>query len=177
VSESFDFAEPEVVVPGAVGSPGHRTFFVQAQQGGRTVSLKLEKQQVAALCEYLGGILTDLAPVGEDDLVAPPAPAEPDALEWIVGRLAVAYEEADDRIVVVAEEFVEIDPESDLDLDDPTALADAGFDLATARFRLTRAQVAAFIAVGDDLVRAGRAQCRLCGKPIDPEGHVCPRLN
>jgi len=177
VSDSFDFADPEVVVPGADGPPGHRTFFLQAREDGRTVSLKLEKQQVAALCEYLGGILTDLAPVSDADLVSPPSPSTPDGLEWIVGRLAVAYEEADDRIVVVAEEFVEIDPDSQLDLDDPAALAEAGFDLATARFRLTRAQVAAFIAVGNDLVQSGRAQCRLCGRPIDPEGHVCPRLN
>ena len=177
MSDSFAFAEPEVVVPGAVGTPGRRTFFLQARQSGRAVSLKLEKQQVAALCEYLGGILADLPPVGDSELVEPCAAVEPDTLEWIVGRLAVAYEEADDQIVVVAEEFVEIDPESDLDLDDPAALADAGYDLATARFRLTRAQVAAFIAVGNDLVRAGRARCRLCGRPIDPEGHVCPRLN
>lgn len=177
MSESFDFADPEVVVPGAVGTPGQRVFFLQAAEGGRAVSLKLEKQQVAALCEYLGGILTDLPAVADSDLVGPPAAVEPDALEWVVGRLAVAYEEADDRIVVVAEEFIEIDPESDLDLDDPAALADAGFDLATARFRLTRAQVAAFIAVGNDLVSAGRPQCRLCGRPMDPEGHLCPRLN
>ena len=27
------------------------------------------------------------------------------------------------------------------------------------------------------LVHAGRPQCRLCGQPIDPEGHACPRLN
>ena len=42
---------------------------------------------------------------------------------------------------------------------------------------LTRGQVAAFIAVGNDLVRSGRPNCRLCGKPVDPEGHACPRLN
>ncbi len=178
MSRSFDFEDPELVVPGAVGQPGHRTFFVQARQDGRSVSFKVEKQQVAALCEYLGGILADLPPVAGGELLAASA-AEPDELAWVVGRLAVAYEEADDRIVVVAEEFLDIDPEQaeELDLDDPAALIAAGYDPATARFRLTRPQVAAFIAVGEDLVRAGRPQCRLCGRPIDPEGHVCPRLN
>jgi uncharacterized repeat protein (TIGR03847 family) len=91
----------------------------------------------------------------------------------------VAYEEADDRIVVVAEEFVQID-EADaeaIDLDDPAALVAAGYEPATAKFRLTRAQVADFIAAGNDIVRAGRPPCRLCGQPLDPEGHACPRLN
>ena len=76
---------------------------------------------------------------------------EPGGLAWVVGRLAVAYEEADDRIVVVAEEFLEIpdDELEALDLDDPATLIAAGYEPATARFRLTRAQVAAFIAVGE----------------------------
>ena len=177
MSTSFDFTAPDLVVPGAVGTPGQRIFFVQASEDGRTISFKVEKQQVAALCDYLGGILTDLPPLGGDDLLETPTPVEPDELEWVVGRLAVAYEEADDRIVIVAEEFVAVDPDSDLDLDDPAALIEAGYDPATARVSLTRAQVAAFIAVGNDLVRAGRPLCRLCGRPMDPEGHLCPRLN
>ena len=56
--------------------------------------------------------------------------------------------------MVVAEEFLEIDDDDleALDLDDPATLIAAGYEPATARFRLTRAQVAAFIAVGDELV-------------------------
>jgi hypothetical protein len=30
---------------------------------------------------------------------------------------------------------------------------------------------------GWDLVRAGRPACPLCGNPMDPEGHSCPRTN
>ena len=156
MSESYDFTRPDVIVPGASGRPGDRTFFLQAVEGARTCSFKVEKQQVAALCD------------------------EPLGLLWAVGRLAVAYEEADDRIVIVAEEMFELDDDSldpDLDYDDPEVLAAAGIDPSSARFSMSRAQVAAFIAVGNDLVRAGRAQCRLCGKPIDAEGHACPRLN
>lgn len=179
MSESYDFTDPEAVVPGAVGRPGQRTFFLQARQEGLVASFKVEKQQVAALCEYLSGILADLPPVAGGAL-PPPTPAlEPTSLAWVVGRLAVAYEEADDRIIVVADEFLELTEEDleTLDVDDPATLLAAGYDPAKARFRLTREQVAAFIAVGEDLVRAGRPSCRLCGQPIDPEGHACPRLN
>jgi uncharacterized repeat protein (TIGR03847 family) len=179
VSESFEFSDPGHVLPGAVGQPGQRTFFLQAREGVVTGSFKVEKQQVAALCEYLGGILADLPPVDAPEPVEATGVEEPIALAWVVGRLAVAYEEADDRIVVVAEEFLDI-PDDDLealDLDDPATLLAAGYEPATARFRLTRAQVASFIAVGEELVQSGRPQCRLCGQPIDPEGHACPRLN
>jgi uncharacterized repeat protein (TIGR03847 family) len=81
--------------------------------------------------------------------------------------------------VIVAEELIEIDEDSDLDLDidDPDALLAIGLEPASARFSLSRAQVAAFIAVGNDLVRSGRPTCRLCGRPMDPGGHPCPRLN
>lgn len=179
MSQSFEFTDPAHVLPGAVGRPGQRTFFLQASEDGVTASFKVEKQQVAALCEYLGGILADLPPVGAAAPVAPTTVEEPTGLAWTVGRLAVAYEEADDRIVVVAEEFLDIADEDleALDLDDPATLIAAGYEPATTRLRLTRAQVAAFIAVGEALVVSGRPPCRLCGQPIDPEGHACPRLN
>lgn len=171
MSESWEFLEPDSVVPGVIGEPGRRTFFLQASESGRTVSFKVEKQQVAALCEYLEGILTDLPAIHPGQFVAPISALEPIGMQWVVGGLAVAYEEDDDRLIIVAEEMPDFDDETDVEFD--------GFDVsaATARFRLTRAQVAAFIAVGADIVRAGRPPCRLCGRPMDPGGHPCPRLN
>jgi uncharacterized repeat protein (TIGR03847 family) len=50
-------------------------------------------------------------------------------------------------------------------------------DAGTLRVRLTRAQVAAFVAHGRRLVASGRPACRFCGHPIDPHGHPCPRMN
>ena len=36
---------------------------------------------------------------------------------------------------------------------------------------------AAFIRDGAQLVVAGRPACPICGRPMDPDGHVCPRSN
>ena len=180
MSNSFEFDQPDVVVPGTSGRPGQRTFFLQVIDQSRICSFKVEKQQVAALCEYLEGILAELPRLGGDQIVATPNALEPLGMLWVVGRISVAYEEATDRIIIVADELLEFDPDDfdpDLDFEDPEALIAAGFDPSTARFCMTRAQVAAFIAVGNDLVRSGRSQCRLCSHPIDPEGHACPRLN
>ena len=172
MTTSFEFLEPDHFTAGAIGEPGRRVFYVQARQADHVVSLRLEKQQVAALGEYLAGILADL-PDAEPlplslDLI------EPVVAEWVVGSLAVAYEEADDRILLVAEELIVVD-EDDVDeiAADPTMLPDG----ATARFRLSRSQVLAFIRTAAELVTSGRPLCRLCGKPMDPDGHACPRLN
>jgi uncharacterized repeat protein (TIGR03847 family) len=176
VSSSFDFDDPDHVTADAIGPPGARVFYLQARQRGEVVSLRLEKQQVAALCEYLAGILADLAvvtdPIGPQvELIEPVLP------EWIVGALAVAYEEADDRILLVAEEFVP-EPEDDDEGNEGETRDALSFDsAATARFRLTRAQVQAMVQHAGSVVSAGRPICQICGRPMDPAGHFCPRNN
>ncbi|MCC5953788.1 MAG: DUF3090 domain-containing protein [Acidimicrobiia bacterium] len=170
MTASFDLPDPVRFTTGTVGPPGQRVFYLQAADPLQVVTLKLEKQQVAALCDYLAGILADLPEVTE-----PPPTAmdlsEPVVAEWAVGTLAVAYEQANDRIVLVAEELVETISDDETGEEIPVDIP------ATARFLLTRSQVAAFIERGNERVTAGRRTCHLCGRPIDPEGHMCPRLN
>jgi len=179
VSTSFDFEEPEHFTAGTVGGPGRRVFYVQAAQQGSVATLRLEKQQVAALAEYLAGILADL-PDAEEELAGAEL-IEPAIEEWVVGALAVAYEEATDRILLVAEELLVVPDDQLGEGQTPeemaAAMAEAGLDSASARFRLSRSQVAAFIARAAELVVSGRPICPLCGRPIDPDGHACPRLN
>ena len=179
MSAAFDFAEPDHVTAGAVGPPGQRVFYLQARQAGEVVSLRLEKQQVAALCDYLAGILADLAPV-TDDLPTDLDLIEPVLAEWVVGALAVAYEEADDRIVLVAEELVLEPDEADGpdDDDEPPYLGvDDEDGPSTARVRMSRAQVLAMVRHAAAVVTAGRPLCQICGRPMDPAGHLCPRNN
>jgi uncharacterized repeat protein (TIGR03847 family) len=167
VSDSFDLRAPATFTALTEGPPGQRTFLLQAAEDDRVVTLKVEKQQVAALCEYLGGILADL-PAAEDADALPADPVEPAIPAWAVGGLAVAYEQAEDRILLVAEELLVPDEDEEPDL-----LASP----ATARFHLTRGQVARFIEHGEQLVQAGRPTCPFCLQPADPAGHACPRLN
>src|SRR3977135_799764 len=57
----FSFDEPDRFVAGTVGDPGARTFFLQARDGGRVVSIVLEKTQVAVMAERLTALLDELA--------------------------------------------------------------------------------------------------------------------
>ena len=50
-------------------------------------------------------------------------------------------------------------------------------DLATARFHITRGQVAGFVARARQVVAAGRPPCRYCGAPLNDDGTWCPCSN
>jgi uncharacterized repeat protein (TIGR03847 family) len=158
MSESFEITDVDHLTAGTVGEPGKRVFYLQAGSAGQVVSLRLEKSQVAALSAYLTAMLADLPPV--HDVAHGTALIEPVVAEWVVGSLGVSYDEDADRVVLVAEELVE-----------------EGADGASARIVATRDQIAALAAHGAEIVAAGRPPCPLCGQPLDPEGHVCVRLN
>src|SRR5579875_4172911 len=101
MSESFDFERVDRITVGTVGPPGRRIFLLQARQGARSVTLKLEKAQVAALSEYLSQVLEELGRPGElpEDLDLE-LPAEP---AWVVGTLGASYDPADQHVVLAAE--------------------------------------------------------------------------
>lgn len=167
----LDFPTPDRFTTGTVGPPGQRVFYLQVGEGGRVATFRLEKQQVMALADSIEGLLTDLADAAEEP--APPLDlVEPIVPEWVVGAMGVGYDESGDRILVAAQELVpEVDEETALaDLADPDA---AG----TARMFLTRAQAAAFVDHAREVVEAGRPPCPFCGRPLDPAGHACPRMN
>lgn len=158
MSESFDLENVDRLTVGAVGPPGQRVFLLQARRGAESVTLKLEKAQVAALAQYLGELLEEVGRPG--DLPADLDLEEPSEPSWVVGTLGVSYEEDSNSFVLVAEEAVAED--------------DVG---AVARLSATVEQVAALAVRGVQLVQAGRPPCPLCGYPLDPAGHACPRTN
>ena len=161
MSRSFDLEAPDHFTAGAVGPSGQRTFYLQGRESGTLVTLKVEKEQVGALGEYLARLLTSLPEVREGisrdvDLLEPITEA------WVVGAIGVGYDQAGDRVIVQAKELLEEDSQE---------------EPAAARFHITRAQAAAFAEQARALMKAGRPICPLCSRPMDPDGHVCPRSN
>jgi uncharacterized repeat protein (TIGR03847 family) len=47
----------------------------------------------------------------------------------------------------------------------------------TLQVRLTLEVARAFVNRALEVVAAGRLPCPLCGQPLDPQGHICPRRN
>src|SRR5438270_323014 len=85
---SFDLPSVDRLTVGTVGPVGQRTFYIQARQADQLVTLKVEKQQVSALAQFLGGLLADLPAVGAlpDDMEL----EEPAEEEWAVGTLQIS---------------------------------------------------------------------------------------
>ena len=160
----YDLPDVDRFTAGVVGQPGQRVFYLQAMAGTEVVTLRLEKQQVAALAQYLAELLHDLPSPADAEIPTDLALVEPVQEVWIVGQLGVVFDETRDRMVVRADEIAVEDH------DDETTLG-------MARFGLTRAQVQAFVVHATSLVSSGRPPCPLCGRPIDPEGHMCIKTN
>jgi uncharacterized repeat protein (TIGR03847 family) len=164
-SMSFDLEAPDHFTVGAVGPPGQRVFYLQGRQARQLVTLKCEKEHVGALAEHLAGMLAKLPAGAAGEAQADTALVEPLDAAWAVGSLGVGYDDARDRIVIVAGELTEEEEEEERE------------DRASARFAITRTQASAFVERARRLVKAGRPICPMCSGPIDPSGHICPRSN
>lgn len=183
----MDLERVDRITAGAVGEPGERTFFLQARQGDRSVTIQVEKEQV----ELLGtSILEILATVGRETGEGPPSeelglepPLEP---LWRAGRLSIGYAEERDLMLLEIEELVESEDEGEDELDEGEDEADDETAPMTEseipepdRVRLwaTREQMFALARHGAAVAERGRPRCRFCGNPIGPEGHMCPAMN
>ncbi|MBU2664430.1 DUF3090 domain-containing protein [Actinoplanes bogorensis] len=190
------FEPPERFVAGTVGEPGDRTFFLQARGGGRVVSVALEKVQVSLLAEKLEELLVEANKRFGVDLPELPVLATHDNEpldtpvdeEFRVGTLGLAFDVDTSTVVIEAIEAGEAEVEIELtdgDDDAPVVEEDADDedadepddDLDRLRVRLTPEATRAFIDRARRVVAAGRPPCPLCGQPLDPAGHLCPRHN
>jgi uncharacterized repeat protein (TIGR03847 family) len=159
MNRSFDFDPATFFTVGAIGEPGNRLFILQAANATDLVSLKVEKQQVASLCRYLGEIVLLAQRPGHlpEDLALRGVPD----VTWSVGSISATYDDVVDSITLAVEQ-----------------VEDEVEDVAcTGRIVLSREQAAAVAIHGTALIASGRPACPLCGYPIDPIGHACPRTN
>ena len=164
--------DPEVFTADYVGEPGQRTFYLQARDATQKLTYLVEKQQVSLLAEKFRELLMMIdvedtiknTPATRDPALALEGPLEPDAR---IGTMGLAYEESDDRVIVVMQPVAEEMEEEVGDLE--------GED--TIRLTLRRDQVRSFILHALAATSEGRPICQLCGLPMDPAGHVCPASN
>jgi uncharacterized repeat protein (TIGR03847 family) len=182
----YEFEPPERFVAGTVGPPGERTFYLQARGGGRLISVALEKVQVSLLAEKLDELLVEAnrrfgltLPLPDGAAVDNEPLDNPVDEEFRVGTLGLAYDVDSATVVIEAiavgeAEDEEEEPEEEPDDEDIEA---STADLDRLRVRLTPAETRSFIERAKRVIAAGRPPCPLCGQPLDPAGHRCPRHN
>ena len=191
----FDFDRPERFVAGTVGQPGERTFYLQVREAGKIVSVALEKVQVSLLAEKLEELLLEANKRFGVNLPEAPMAHGPDNEpldtpvdeEFRVGTLGLAFDVDSGTVVIEAIEAGEAEVEIELGPDAPEEVVDddeddedddePDDDLDRLRVRLSPEATRAFIDRARRVVAAGRPPCPLCGQPLDPAGHLCPRHN
>ncbi len=159
----YDLNPVTHITVGAIGEPGKRTFYLQGRQGLTIVTLIVEKEQVAALSHGIDELLERLG-IEKKVLVNAYAmelshPIEP---VFRVGQLGLGYDAEQKLMMLVAYELpAEEEPVS----------------VDVVRFWATAEQMRAVARHAAAIVAAGRPICVLCGRPIDPAGHFCPKRN
>lgn len=191
----IEFDPVDSIGAGAIGEPGARAFYIQAEKDGQVLSVLVEKQQVAILAERVQMLLEQVAGELPDE---PPAPLTPDAGElrgdpvplFRAVAIGIGFDPARRLVVLELHERPLAEDEDDGEGDegddpaagavddDPTmVMAGEDEDGYLARLYLTAAQARAMATRGSAAVESGRPPCPLCGGPLDPSGHNCPRLN
>ena len=159
----LELESPHHVTAGYTGEPGRRTFFVQAEDESTSVTLQLEKGQVAGIGELLAQLLARLddAPATDWDRAAMGLrePVEP---RWSVGEMTLGLDPDDERFVLELSELV-VSEEAE-----PHEL----------RIWMDRDQARRLAAQAAEVVGQGRPRCEFCGRPTELDGsHVCPATN
>ncbi len=173
------FRSPDRFLAGTIGQPGEREFFLQVADGRRIFSVSCEKQQVAVLADRLGSLITEVArrfdvttavdvdTGSADDLTL----ATPVDAEFRVGTMGLAWDGEESQVIV------ELLALSDEEVGEDIVLEDREDGPDALRVFLTLEEASDFARRAELVVSAGRPPCPLCSNPLDPEGHICPRLN
>jgi uncharacterized repeat protein (TIGR03847 family) len=154
----------------AIGEPGRRTFYLQVRQGELAVTVKCEKQQAAAIAAYLRRAMNDLPAPDSKPMDSALELREPVEVAFVLGSIGLGYDQESDRMLVQLEELVETDEAGEPD-------AEAVENRGHVRLMIDRGQALAFCERTETIVAAGRPPCMFCGRPLDPDGHLCPKMN
>lgn len=183
--DPIEFPLVDALGAGAVGEPGQRAFYIQARSESAQLTVLLEKEQVALLAAEAVAFLDRIKEqYPEDPIRLPDAMAdlrEPTVPLFRARLIGLGFDPERELVLIELRERPDED-DDDLDEDDDLReIAGLGVDDEeegyVARIYATRSQVRAMAARSAVVVSAGRPPCDLCGQPLDPSGHRCPRWN
>ncbi len=165
----------DFVTVGTIGPKGQRTFHLQAGQDTRIISFTIEKEQARGLAEAIKELLDDIDERDDVETEADFTRLDMDLREPIqplfrISQMGLAYEADDNRVILIAQEFVpstgEFDDDEEDDDDDFSFSADDGGDPSVVRMWCTREQMKALSLHTIDTVKSGRPDAKQNGRII-----------
>jgi len=153
----------------AIGSPGKRVFYLQANTELETVTMIAEKFQVQSLSVGIEQFLSEIA--GRfPDLPQPSAAYDETQMKiqppvdpiFRLADIGLGYNAEEDMVILVVHELL---PEG------------AEEEPGIVRLWCSRSQLQALGHWGMEVASRGRPICPQCGQPEEPEGHFCVKKN
>ena len=158
---AHDYGRATSIDAESVGLPGQRRFRLLVQAGAQSASIWMEKQQLAGIGTWFDEVLEKLDrehPSTEPDVELQPIGAVFD-LEFRASQIGLGYSEEESLFAIHA-------------FDEAGAAGPPAF-----RCLINRGQSRVLSRKIAEVIAGGRPICPLCGAPIEPTGHVCPRAN
>ncbi len=153
----------------AIGPPGKRVFYLQANTDEETVTMIAEKFQVQSLSlgveQFLAEIterfpdLPQASSAYDEAFMKIQPPVDP---IFRLADIGLGYNSEEDMVILVVHELL---PEG------------ADEEPGIVRLWCTRSQLRALGHLGVEVATQGRPICPQCGQPEEPEGHFCVKKN
>ena len=168
------------------GEPGLRTFRVDAHSGSAISSVWMEKEQLLQLGVYLRDMVGRLSKEDRDkesDLREDVWSGGDLNIDFKAGQMLLSYDKDSNAFYLQAYERENIElPEGDFpqgsEGSDPQSDdTNEGPETESVGYWITTAQAIVLSEESLKICAAGRPTCFLCGQPINPDGHACPRAN
>jgi uncharacterized repeat protein (TIGR03847 family) len=157
------------VTADAIGPPGKRVFYLQANTDEETVTMIAEKFQVQSLSvgveQFLAEIaerfpdLSQASSTFDESFMKISPPVDP---VFRLADIGLGYNAEADMVILVVHELL---PE------------DSDEEPGIVRLWCTRSQLRALGHWGVEVAKQGRPICPQCGHPEEPEGHFCVKKN
>lgn len=159
----YSFGNVSSILAETFGEPGQRTFRLLMEAGAAQSYVWLEKEQLYQLGIYLQEAIRTLS---EEDRQREGQAGEPqwsggdESVEFKARQMMLSYSVPANYFYLLAYE------------------ADEGEDEASSiSCWLSPDQAESLSREALQICASGRPPCFLCGMPINPDGHVCPRAN
>lgn len=167
MEQHYQFEEVTFLSAIGVGVPGKRTFFLLMGDKEAWMRLWLEKEQLEALALAIDQLLVTyyqefhrFPQESEGPPLSDDAPSGLPSAELEIDQITISFDREKARLDFLVH-----------------VLGPQRIDEAIVNCRATLAQLKKLGDQASSVCAAGRPRCQLCGGPIDPTGHTCPKRN
>ena len=161
----YQFGSLSFIEPKTFGQPGQRTFNLELESGDARCTVWLEKEQLFQLGIYLQEVVQSLS---DEDKAREGPPRESHAsgqgisLDFKAGEMQLSLDQEANAFRFAAFEI---------------SAEESDKEPESVGFWIDMRQADTLSQEALRICAAGRPRCILCGQPINPDGHNCPRAN